>query len=88
MLRQAWERPGLEFVSTMEAATPFCRLPATHPNGVENGSYKWPSLDECARILLNEPSRTGHHNAWGDVQRCKRLYHWLRDQRAFERAAA
>ncbi|HWL06769.1 MAG TPA: hypothetical protein VNQ99_17835 [Xanthobacteraceae bacterium] len=84
MLEQAWLRPGLEFVSTMDAATPFCRLPGTH----ESGGYKWPSLDEACEQLLEMEPRAGHHNAWDDVQRCKRLYHWLRDQRAFERAAA
>lgn len=75
-----WVRPGLTFVDTMTTAAPFCKLPSDH----ESGSYKWPSLDDACEILLNEPPRTGHHNAWDDVQRCKLLFFWLRSRGALE----
>lgn len=75
-----WVRPGLTFVDTMTTAAPFCKLPSDH----ESGSYKWPSLDEACEILLNEPPRSGHHNAWEDIQRCKLLFFWLRARGALE----
>jgi DNA polymerase III epsilon subunit-like protein len=75
-----WVRPGLQFVDTMLASTPFCKLPSGH----EAGGYKWPSLDEACELLLNEPPRTGPHNAWDDVQRAKLLFFWLRSHGALE----
>lgn len=75
-----WMRPGLQFVDTMTAATPFCKIASEH----ESGGYKWASLDEACEILLEEPPRTGRHSAWDDVQRCKALYFWLRDRGVFE----
>lgn len=76
----AWLRPGLCFLDTMLAATPFCKLAGEH----ESGGYKWPSLDEACQILLTEEPRAGHHDALDDIQRTKRLYFWLRDRRAFD----
>lgn len=78
-----WTRPGLEFVDTMKAATPFCRIPTDR----EDGSFKWPSLGEAGTILRSEPPREGAHDAWSDLQRCRRLYDWLADRGAFEVAA-
>jgi DNA polymerase III epsilon subunit-like protein len=75
-----WVRPGLTFVDTMLAATPFCKIPSDH----ESGGFKWPSLDEACELLLNEPPRTGPHNAWDDIQRCKLLFFWLRSSGALE----
>lgn len=80
----SWTRPGLQFVDTMTAAAPFCRLPSDH----ESGGFKWPTLDECCAILLGEPERTGHHNALDDLQRTKRVFFWLRAHNAFEMEAA
>lgn len=82
----AWIRPGLTFLDTMVTATPFCRLPHDPPR--EDGSYKWPTLDDSCQILLGEPPRQGAHKPWDDIQRCKRLYFWLRDHRAFDLEAA
>lgn len=79
-----WVRPGLTFVDTMTTAAPFCKLPSDH----ESGSYKWPSLDEACETLLNEPPRSGHHNAWEDIQRCKLLFFWLRSRGALEMGEA
>lgn len=80
----AWSRPGLTFIDTMLATAPFCKLPSDR----EDGSYKWPSLDEACEILLNEPHRAGPHNAWDDLQRAKRLFFWLRSRGALEIEAA
>jgi DNA polymerase III epsilon subunit-like protein len=78
-----WVRPGLEFVDTMKAATPFCRLKADR----EDGSFKWPSLDEACSILLGEAPREGVHSAWEDLGRTRRLFDWLAAHGAFEVAA-
>lgn len=78
-----WTRPGLEFVDTMKAATPFCRIEADR----EDGSFKWPSLDEACAILLGEKPREGTHGAWDDLQRCRRLHAWLQERGAWECAA-
>jgi len=75
-----WTRPGLEFVDTMLAATPFCKIPSDH----DSGGYRWPSLDAACEILLNEPPRTGEHDAGDDLRRAKLLYFWLRSHNAFE----
>lgn len=78
-------RPGLHFIDTMTAATPFCRIEPTPPR--DEGGFKWPSLDEASEILLQEPPRTGLHDAWADCQRVKRLYFTLEKLGAFEAAA-
>lgn len=78
-----WTRPGLEFVDTMKAATPFCRIETDR----EDGSFKWPSLDEACTLLLNEHPRAGAHGAWDDLQRCRRLHAWLQERGAWENAA-
>jgi len=78
-----WTRPGLEFIDTMKAATPFCRIEADR----DDGSFKWPSLDEACALLLGEDPRSGVHNAWDDLQRTRRLFDWLAANSAFEVAA-
>lgn len=75
-------RPGLLIIDVMKPAAAFCKLAS------ESGSYRWPSLDEACALLIGEPARTGHHSAWDDLQRTKRLYLWLRDRGAFETAEA
>lgn len=79
-----WVRPGLTFIDTMLAATPFCRIPAER----DDGAFKWPSLDETSEMLLCEPARTGPHAAWDDLQRCRRLFSWLKARNAFDMAEA
>jgi hypothetical protein len=88
LLRNGWDpavwlRPGLTFIDTMISVAPFCKLPSDH----DSGSYKWPSLDQACEFLLGEPPREGRHDAWDDLNRCKRLYFWLRERGAFEVAA-
>lgn len=79
-----WTRPGVEFVDTMTAAAPFCKLTSEH----DSGSYRWPSLDDACRILLGEEPRAGVHDAWDDLNRTKRLFFWLRERGAFDLEAA
>lgn len=79
-----WVRPGLTFIDTMLAATPFCKIPSGH----DGGGYKWPSLDEAAELLLNESVRTGPHVAWDDLQRCRRLFYWLKAHGALDMGSA
>jgi DNA polymerase III epsilon subunit-like protein len=33
----------------------------------DDGTRKWPTLDEACEALLGEPPRTGKHSAWEDV---------------------
>ena len=73
-----WLRPGIQWFCTMEAATPFCRIKR------EDGSYKWPSLDEACETMLSLPRRVGHHSAWDDLQRMKALYFEIARQGAAE----
>lgn len=79
-----WTRPGLTFVDTMLAATPVCRLPHDPPS--TSGQFKWPSLDAACEAILHELPRVGHHSAWDDCQRAKRLYFALRELRVLEAA--
>ncbi len=65
-----WVRPGLQFIDTMIAATPVCRL----SSGRSDGQFKWPSLDEACVEILHEQPREGHHSAWDDCQRVRRRY--------------
>jgi DNA polymerase III epsilon subunit-like protein len=77
-----WVRPGLQFIDTMTAATPVCRL----PSGRDDGQFKWPSLDVACETILHEQPRSGHHSAWDDCQRTKRLYLALRSMNVLEAA--
>lgn len=80
----SWTRPGLEFLDTMLAATPFCRLPSDHADG----GFKWPTLDEACQILLDEEPRSGARDAWDDLRRTKRVFFWLRSRNAIDLAEA
>jgi len=80
----SWVRPGLQFICTMTAAAPFCRIESRH----ESGGYKWPSLDEACGMLLGMAPRSGPHNAWDDLQRAKSLFFHLRSSGAFEMSEA
>lgn len=79
-----WVRPGLTFVDTMLASTPFCKIATDR----DDGGFKWPTLDEACELLLNEPPRTGPHNAFDDLQRCKLLFFWLRSRGALDMGEA
>lgn len=79
---KVWVRPGLEFICTMKTATSVCKIEPKVAR--DDGSYKWPSLDEACEIILNEPRREGAHDAWDDVQRAKRLFLALRSHNLIE----
>ena len=78
-----WTMAGLEFVDTMTAAAPLCRLPGAS----DSGEFKWPSLDEACSILLGMEPREGPHSAWEDLQRTRRLHEHLVRERVLEIAA-
>lgn len=78
-----WVRPGLQSVCTMLASVALCRL----PSGREDGQFKYPSLDEACEILLGESRREGHHAAWDDCDRARRVFLVLRERNCLEAAA-
>ena len=59
---------------TKVAATDLCKLPS--PYG--RGGYKWPTLDEAYRILVNAEGFSGAHDAMNDVMACRSLYYSLK----------
>jgi DNA polymerase-3 subunit epsilon len=59
---------------TMHAATPICAIP-----GYREGEYKWPRLSECINHFFGEDLK-GAHDAFVDVQACKRVFFELRAQ--------
>lgn len=76
-----WTRPGLRFIDTMAAATPFCRIEATPPR--EDGQFKWPSLSEaCASLLGDEPA-AGPVTPQAALVSVIRLFKHLSDRGAF-----
>lgn len=77
---KTWVRAGLQFIDTMTAAAPFCKLKSEH----ESGAYRWPNLDEACKVLLGEEPRAGVHDAWNDLHRCKALFFHLRERGAFD----
>lgn len=81
-----WTRPGLRFVDTMTAATPFCRIEPLPPR--EDGQFKWPSLAEASSAILGEalddapPPIAGERLRW-NLGRVKRLFLALNQRGAF-----
>lgn len=73
--RNRWVRPGLQFIDIQK---PACQLECRIPGEFDDGSYRWPSLDESCRVILGEEPRQGHHDAWDDLSRLKRLWAALR----------
>jgi DNA polymerase III subunit epsilon len=60
---------------TMEAATNICKIPISYGNG---SSYKWPTLDESYRTLVNEEGFIGAHDAMVDVNACRDVFYALK----------
>jgi len=52
---------------TMRSLTNHCKIPSPR------GGYKWPKLIEAYEMLFNQDFANAH-DAWADVQACKRLY--------------
>lgn len=78
-----WTRAGLQFIDTMLVSTPVCKI----PSGRDDGSHKWPSLDEACQSILDEAPREGAHSAYDDCDRARRLFLALRERNCVEIAA-
>lgn len=61
-------RKSLRWFCTMKNSTEACNLRR------DDGTRKWPTLDEACEALLGEAPRQGKHSAWEDVQRTHRLW--------------
>jgi DNA polymerase III subunit epsilon len=57
-------------VCTMQAATPYCRIPGPY-------GYKWPTLQQLHQKLFSEDF-AGAHSAMADVRACARCYFELK----------
>lgn len=85
--KDLWSRPGLEWVCTMRAATPLCKIKPDKPR--DDGQYKWPTLDQaCIALIVGAVARSGHHNAWDDMKRAQALYFELRRRGVYEISGA
>lgn len=62
--------PVINTFCTMLKATNVCRLPGRR-------GYKWPTLDEAYRILVDPTGFEGAHDALVDVRACQAVYHAL-----------
>lgn len=78
-------RPLVEFVNLMD---PFCTQLCKIPSEQIEGSYKWPSLDESAEIILGREPRGQRHDAWQDMLILRDLYLNLRDRGMFKEGVA
>lgn len=61
-----------ESYCTMRRMTDRVKIPAAR------GGYKWPKLVEAYRWAFKEDFDNAH-DAWADVQACKRLYFWCKE---------
>lgn len=61
---------------TMIASMNICKLPGKY------GSYKWPTLDEAYRILVDPAGFEGAHDALNDVRACRKVYYALKEREA------
>ena len=57
---------------TKEKSTDILKLPGRY------NSYKWPTLDEAYRVLVDVKGFEGAHNALVDVHACRKVYYALR----------
>lgn len=76
------DRPNRRWECTMLASVGICKL--EHKGKFADGHYKWPTLDEASEIILGEPRRDGHHAAFDDLERCKRIFFELKRRNVFE----
>lgn len=59
---------------TMKSSTELCKLP-----GKFAGKYKWPSLQEAYKLLVDPAGFDGAHDAMVDVDACLQVYLHLRE---------
>lgn len=63
---------------TMESATDICKLPKPEKHKNFPGTYKWPSLQEAYKIMVDEKGFDGAHDALVDVQACIEVFKKLK----------
>lgn len=78
-------RPFVEFIDLMQ---PWCQMLCKLPSGFDDGSYKWPTLDEAAAEILGKEPRVGTHNAWEDMLILRDLYLRFRELGHFKEGEA
>lgn len=79
------DRPLVEFIDLM---SPFAQQICKIPSGFDDGSYKWPSLDEAAQIILGREPRGQRHDAWQDMLILRDLYIRIREMGMFKEGVA
>lgn len=65
----------LDKFCTMKEGTDVCKLPGRGRN------YKWPTLNEAYRILINIEGFEGAHDALNDVRACRDVYYELKKRK-------
>ncbi len=63
---------------TMKASTKICKIPHKTPRHPED--YKWPSLQEAYKALVDPRGFDGAHDAFADVTATHEVYRVLRKQ--------
>lgn len=58
---------------TMLEAMPIVKIPNTNPRYKKKQPYKWPSLDESYKHLVDSRGFTGAHDAFNDVRATTKL---------------
>lgn len=81
----SWIRPGLQFYSLQQTASPWCRLPA--PAG-DDGQYKNPTRDEAAAVLLGTEPRALPHTVDDNLRLERAIFAVLAERKAFEMEGA
>lgn len=88
ILAVAYHRAGLtefynellekNWVCTMKSSTDLVRIPSKR----KVGSWKWPSLEEAYKALVDPEGFVGSHRARSDVIACRKILHALEAQGA------
>lgn len=76
-------RTGVQFVDLQK---PYCQQLCKIPTDRDDGSFKWPSLEEAAEIILGRRPRTGVHHAFEDMLILKDLYFECQRRDLFQEA--
>lgn len=63
---------------TMKQATPICKIPHANPRHAED--YKWPTLQEAYKQLVNPEGFEGAHDAMADVTATYEVFRVLRNK--------
>lgn len=65
------EKTHVEFIDLQK---PYCQQACKIETDFDDGSFKWPTLEEAADILLGLPPRDGFHDAFEDLLTLRALY--------------